>query len=53
MAHYADQQITCYTPEILSQNLQYNIDISLNGQQFTNKPHLIKFYDASVHSLRP
>lgn len=34
-------------------NLQYNVDVALNGQQFTGKPLVFRFYDIRLERIEP
>ena len=34
-------------------NLVYNVDIALNGQQFTLKPLLFRYYDIKLDQITP
>jgi len=49
--HYQDGKITCRVPQLIAGEydpdsaLQYNVDVALNGQQFTGKPLLFRYYD--------
>jgi alpha-tubulin suppressor-like RCC1 family protein len=40
-------KITCRTPKLIkydAENLQYNVDVALNGQQFSGYPILFRYY---------
>lgn len=34
-------------------NLQYHVDVALNGQQLTGKPLLFRYYDIRLQSIDP
>jgi hypothetical protein len=34
-------------------NLQYNVDIALNGQQFTGRPLVFRYYDIRLEAIEP
>lgn len=34
-------------------NLQYNVDVALNGQQFTGKPLVFRYYDIRLEKIEP
>jgi hypothetical protein len=33
--------------------LQYNVDVALNGQQFTGKPLVFRYYDIRLEAIDP
>jgi len=44
---YDKGKIHCLVPKLETftmESLQYNVDISLNGQQFTGQPSSFRFY---------
>lgn len=54
--HYEDDKIFCKLPNIPSFNNEdpfYLVDVSLNGQEFTNHPQTIRFYLISDVSMTP
>jgi hypothetical protein len=45
--HYENGKIICIVPELDlydPENLQFNVDVALNGQQFTSKPLPFRYY---------
>lgn len=34
-------------------NLQFNVDIALNGQQFTGHPLTFRYYDVNIKAIEP
>lgn len=53
---YDRGKITCILPELEeyeSNNLQFNLDIALNGQQFTGHPLKFRYYDVKITSIEP
>ncbi len=47
---------TCEIPSMTSLSyklLHFNIDVSLNGQQFTGLPSSFRFYDVKVTKIHP
>ncbi|KAL4436169.1 hypothetical protein ABPG74_018153 [Tetrahymena malaccensis] len=53
---YDKGKITCTVPtltEFNNDSLNYNVDVSLNGQQFTGQPSSFRFYDVHVSKLEP
>lgn len=53
---YENGKITCVVPELESfdgDNLQFNVDIALNGQQFTGKPLTFRYYDVQIKQICP
>lgn len=56
---FSQGKITCKIPKIvpdaanLVDSLNYNIDVSLNGQQFTGNPDNFKYYDIQVGQMVP
>lgn len=56
LGNYSQGVIACSTPKLNDfepDNLQYNIDISLNGQQFSGYPIIFRFYDIQITSIIP
>jgi len=53
---YDKGKITCEIPSMTSLSeklLHFNIDVSLNGQQFTGLPSAFRFYDVKVTKIQP
>ncbi|EGR29393.1 rcc1 family hect domain protein, putative [Ichthyophthirius multifiliis] len=53
---YDKGKITCEVPKLAdynSESLNFNVDVSLNGQQFTGQPSSFRFYDIQIHKLEP
>ena len=56
---YENGQILCKVPALQSGlydpdgNLQYNVDVALNGQQFTGKPLIFRYYDIRLETIDP
>jgi len=53
---YNKDKITCEIPNVsrLSDTMfNFNIDVSLNGQQFTGSPSPFRFYDLKVTKIHP
>lgn len=56
---YENGKIVCKVPGLVKGqydpdgNLQYNIDVALNGQQFTGKPLVFRFYDIRLERIEP
>ena len=50
-----NNKITCKVPEIeeSNPNFMFNVDISLNGQQFTGQSSSFKFYDIQIQNFSP
>ena len=54
--HYENGKIICITPELDEydvENLQFNVDIALNGQQFTGHPLKFRYYDVNIAEIQP
>lgn len=48
---YSQGKIICTIPKIENlspENLQFNVDVSLNGQQFTSQPSSFRFYGIDI-----
>lgn len=55
-ATYDAGKIMCQVPRLLkydAENLQYNVDIALNGQQFSGYPIIFRYYDVSITDVTP
>lgn len=55
-ATYENGLMTCNIPKIenFSQNqVEYNVDVAINGQQFTGYPMIYRFYDIKVEKMEP
>lgn len=55
-AVYENGKIVCIVPkleEYEQDSLQFNVDIALNGQQFTSKPLPFRYYDIQVEQIVP
>lgn len=56
---YEDGKIRCKVPQLKSgqydsdANLQYCVDVALNGQQFTGKPLVFRYYDIRLEKIDP
>ena len=53
---YEKDRITCELPNVTKLSdklLHFNVDVSLNGQQFTGNPSGFRFYDLKVHKIHP
>jgi len=56
---YSDGKIICKVPELKpgmydpDSTLQYNVDVALNGQQFTGKPVVFRYYDIRIKDIQP
>jgi len=56
---YEDGKIFCKVPQLNAgqydpdANLQYNVDVALNGQQFTGKPLVFRYYDIRLERIEP
>lgn len=56
---YNDGKIVCKVPSLAQGNydpdgnLQYNVDVALNGQQFTTKPLIFRYYDIRLEKIEP
>lgn len=53
---YFNNEITCIIPEIpnFSQNqYEYNVDVAINGKQFSNHPTIYRFYEINISSISP
>ena len=54
---YQDGVIKCKVPKLPpgsydpDGNLQYNVDIALNGQQFTGRPLVFRYYDIRLDKI--
>ena len=54
--HYENGRIIWIAPELDeydSDNLQFNVDIALNGQQFTGHPLKFRYYDVNISEILP
>lgn len=54
--HYENNKIVCIAPELDEydpENLQFNVDIALNGQQFTGHPLKFRYYDVKIREIEP
>jgi hypothetical protein len=55
-ATYENGVITCNIPKIDNFNQsqpEYNVDIAINGQQFTGFPMIYRFYEITVDKMEP
>ena len=53
---YENGVMTCTIPQIenFSQNqVEYNVDVAINGQQFSGYPMIYRFYDISIEKIYP
>jgi hypothetical protein len=53
---YHDGKITCLVPKIEDfeqEFMSYNVDIALNGQQFSGIPLQFKYYDVKIERIEP
>lgn len=53
---YHKQKVICTIPRINdlhSDTLFFNVDISLNGQQFSGSPSSFRFYDIQIETISP
>lgn len=53
---YENGTITCTVPVLSSydqENLQFNVDVALNGQQFTGRPLQFRYYDINIEKVEP
>lgn len=53
---YDKGKITCTLPELEEfdpENLQFNVDIAINGQQFTGHPLKFRYYDVKIGAIEP
>ena len=56
LGNYHQGVVACTTPKLSDfdpECLQYNIDISLNGQQFSGYPIIFRFFDIQITSVLP
>ena len=54
--HYENGKITCKVPALDTfdpDSLQFNVDVALNGQQFTGKPIAFRYYDIKIKEITP
>lgn len=54
--HFGNGMIVCIVPTLDDfdmKNMQYNVDVALNGQQFTGKPIPFRFYDVTIREVSP
>ena len=54
--NYDQGKVTCLIPPLddpKSENLQFNVDIALNGQQFTGQPSTFRYYDIFITRMFP
>jgi hypothetical protein len=35
------------------EQLTYNVDVALNGQQFTGRPVMFRYYDVKIQEVQP
>ena len=53
---FENGMMTCTIPQIenFSQNqVEYNVDVAINGQQFSGYPMIYRFYDIEIDKLTP
>lgn len=57
---YENGKIVCKVPKLEnyesskeSENLQYSVDVALNGQQFTGRPVAFRYYDIKFTKIEP
>ena len=56
VGYYTNGRISCRVPPVFDfdpEGLQYNVDIALNGQQFTGSPVIFRYFDLQIHSAEP
>lgn len=54
--HYENGKIICIVPELdefTLDNLQFNVDVALNGQQFSGHPLQFRYYSVNIKDLQP
>lgn len=54
--YYNDGKVVCVVPyleEFHPDNLQFSVDIALNGQQFSGHPLQFRYYNIEIKSLAP
>jgi len=54
--HYEHKRIVWVVPQLEEfnpDNLQFNIDVALNGQQFTGHPLNFRYYDVRITEIQP
>jgi hypothetical protein len=54
--YYVDGKIKAVVPKIDNfdpEVLSYSVDIALNGQQFTGKPVMFRYYDIQISQIVP
>lgn len=54
--HYSEGKIVCIIPKLDiwdENNMLYNVDIALNGQQFSGSNLQFRFYDISINRITP
>lgn len=54
--YYENGKIICIVPaleEYQADNLQFNLDIALNGQQFSGRPLKFRYYDVNIEEVQP
>ncbi|CAK72743.1 unnamed protein product (macronuclear) [Paramecium tetraurelia] len=53
---YEKGKISCTIPnvsQLQTDSLNFNVDVSINGQQFTGNPMVFRFYDIQIKELQP
>lgn len=53
---YENEMMTCNIPQIenFSQDqVEYNVDVAINGQQFSGFPMIYRFYDIEIEKIEP
>jgi hypothetical protein len=54
--HYENGKIVCIVPQLEDfdpDSLQFNVDVALNGQQFTGKPIAFRYYNIDIKEISP
>ncbi|CAI2374842.1 unnamed protein product [Moneuplotes crassus] len=54
--YYKDGEVCCKVPFLEkydASNLRFNVDVALNGQQFTGHPLKFRYYDIKIHETVP
>lgn len=54
--YYSNGEITCTVPELEEFDpsyLQFNVDMAINGQQFTGQPLKFRYYDIKIKEIVP
>ena len=54
--NYENGVITCHIPKIenfIQNQVEYNVDLSINGQQFSGFPMIYRFYEIKFEKIEP